>query len=44
MALLGKIEKIEDLRTIWPHEARDFSISAFSSLLRCFNCATGIVS
>jgi len=25
MALLGKIEKIDDLRTIWPHEARDFS-------------------
>lgn len=25
MAILGKIEKIEDLRTIWKHEARDFS-------------------
>lgn len=25
MATLGKIEKIDDLRTIWPHEARDFS-------------------
>ena len=25
MAQLGKIEKIDDLRTIWPHEARDFS-------------------
>lgn len=25
MKMLGKIEKIEDLRTIWPHEARDFS-------------------
>lgn len=25
MPNLGKIEKIEDLRTIWPHEARDFS-------------------
>lgn len=25
MKTLGKIEKIDDLRTIWPHEARDFS-------------------
>lgn len=25
MALLGKIEKIDDLRTIWKHEAHDFS-------------------
>ena len=25
MATLGKIERIDDLRTIWPHEARDFS-------------------
>lgn len=25
MNKLGKIEKIEDLRTIWPHEAHDFS-------------------
>lgn len=25
MKILGKIEKIYDLRTIWPHEARDFS-------------------
>lgn len=25
MAILGKIEKIDDLRTIWKHEARDFS-------------------
>lgn len=25
MATLGKIEKISDLRTIWPHEAYDFS-------------------
>ena len=25
MANLGKIERIDDLRTIWPHEARDFS-------------------
>ncbi len=25
MATLGKIERIEDLRTIWPHEAHDFS-------------------
>lgn len=25
MAILGKIEKIEDLRTIWKHEAKDFS-------------------
>ena len=25
MAILGKIERIDDLRTIWPHEARDFS-------------------
>lgn len=25
MTILGKIEKIDDLRTIWPHEARDFS-------------------
>lgn len=25
MATLGKIEKINDLRTIWKHEARDFS-------------------
>lgn len=25
MAVLGKIERIEDLRTIWPHEAYDFS-------------------
>lgn len=25
MAVLGKIEKIDDLRTIWKHEARDFS-------------------
>ena len=24
MAILGKIERIEDLRTICPHEARDF--------------------
>ena len=25
MATLGKIERIEDLRTIWQHEARDFT-------------------
>ena len=25
MALLGRMERIEDLRTIWSHEARDFS-------------------
>ena len=25
MTTLGKIERIDDLRTIWPHEARDFS-------------------
>ena len=25
MATLGKIERISDLRTIWPHEARDFT-------------------
>ena len=25
MATLGKIEKIDDLRSIWPHEALDFS-------------------
>lgn len=25
MATLGKIERIDDLRTIWSHEARDFS-------------------
>lgn len=25
MPVLGKIEKIEDLRTIWPHEAHDFT-------------------
>lgn len=25
MAKLGKIERIDDLRTIWPHEANDFS-------------------
>ena len=25
MANLGRIERIDDLRTIWPHEARDFS-------------------
>ncbi len=25
MATLGKIERIDDLRTIWQHEARDFS-------------------
>ncbi len=25
MKLLGKIEKVNDLRTIWPHEARNFS-------------------
>ena len=25
MALLGKIEKLDDLRTIWKHEAHDFS-------------------
>lgn len=25
MALLGKIEKIDDLRTVWKHEAHDFS-------------------
>ena len=25
MAILGKIEKIDDLRTIWKHEAHDFS-------------------
>lgn len=25
MKKLGKIEKVDDLRTIWPHEARDFS-------------------
>lgn len=25
MATLGKIEKINNLRTIWKHEARDFS-------------------
>lgn len=24
MEILGKIERIDDLRTIWPHEARDF--------------------
>lgn len=25
MAALGKIEKIDDLRSVWPHEALDFS-------------------
>lgn len=25
MATLGKIEKIDDLRSVWPHEAYDFS-------------------
>lgn len=25
MATLGKIEKIDDLRSVWPHEALDFS-------------------
>lgn len=25
MSKLGKIERIDDLRTIWPHEANDFS-------------------
>lgn len=25
MAKLGKIERVDDLRTIWPHEANDFS-------------------
>lgn len=25
MATLGKIERVDDLRTIWPHEARDFT-------------------
>lgn len=25
MTTLGKIEKLDDLRSIWPHEAHDFS-------------------
>ena len=25
MINLGKIERVDDLRTIWPHEANDFS-------------------
>ena len=25
MSSLGRITRIEDLRSIWPHEARDFS-------------------
>ncbi len=25
MSILGKIERVDDLRTIWPHEAHDFS-------------------
>ncbi len=36
MDLLGKIQRVYDLRTIWPHEARDFSKwLALDDISRC---------
>ena len=43
MTTLGKIERISDLRTIWPHEARDFSKwLAQDENLAMLSCTIGI--
>ena len=43
MTTLGKIERLSDLRTIWPHEARDFSKwLAQDENLAMLSCTIGI--